>query len=62
MTDAANQTLNFNKAFTTTNYTIVSAGESYNASVNLGIMERYTSYVIVDNGANVNYNWYAAGY
>ena len=62
MNDATNQTLNFNKAFTTTNYTIVSAGESYNASVNLGIMERYTSYVIVDNGANVNYNWYAAGY
>ena len=62
MNDAVNQTLNFNKAFTTTDYTIVSAGESYNASVNLGIMERYTSYVIVDNGANVNYNWYAAGY
>lgn len=62
MNDAVNQTLNFNKAFTTTNYTIVSAGESYNASVNLGIMERYTSYVIVDNGANVNYNWYACGY
>ena len=62
MNNAINQTLNFNKAFTTTNYTIVSAGEGDNADVNLGIMERHTSYVIVDNGANVNYNWYACGY
>ena len=62
MNNYVNQTLNFNKAFTTTNYTIVSAGEGNNADVNLGIMERHTAYVIVDNGANVNYNWYACGY
>lgn len=62
MNNAINQTLNFNKAFTTTNYTIVSAGEGGNADVNLGIMERHTAYVIVDNGHTEDYNWYACGY
>ena len=62
MNTATNQTLNFNKAFTTTNYTIVSSAEGYNSRENLGITARYSSYVIVDNDQTENYNWYACGY
>lgn len=57
-----NSTITFLKAFSNTNYTIVSAADGYNSTANLGITAKYTNKVTMDNSYQSDYNWYVCGY
>lgn len=57
-----NSTITFLKAFSNTNYTIVSAADGYNSTANLGITAKYTNKVVMDNSYQSDYNWYVCGY
>ena len=54
--------MNFTKSFATTNYVIVSAGISNNATANIGILKYEKNRVQYDNAWGGEYNYYACGY